>query len=148
YVLNQSDSVALFLVANFKTSDYFAMLAEVCPELATSEPGKVDAREFPQLRWVVALEDHAPAGGITWDDMLRKAERVPASELDEINSQLEPNQPINIQYTSGTTGFPKAATLSHRNLLYNGYYTGMCQAFTALDRVCIPVPFYHCFGCV
>ncbi len=148
YVLEQSDSVALFLVAHFKTSDYFAMLAEVCPELASAEPGKLQAESFPNLRWVVALEEAAPAGAITWQEMLRRAESVSADKLDEVDAQLEPEQPINIQYTSGTTGFPKAATLSHRNLLLNGYYTGMCQAFTADDRVCIPVPFYHCFGCV
>jgi fatty-acyl-CoA synthase len=148
YVLNQSDSVALFLVSRFKSSDYFAMLAEVCPQLASSEPGRLHSPDFPKLRWVVAMESHAPAGGITWSEMLERAESVPAGKLDAIDKHLEPNQPINIQYTSGTTGFPKAATLSHRNLLLNGYYTGMCQAFTADDRVCIPVPFYHCFGCV
>jgi fatty-acyl-CoA synthase len=148
YVLNQSDSVALFLVARFKTSDYFAMLAEVCPELAASQPGELHSADFPKLRWIVALEDEAPAGGITWREMLERATSVPSGTLDEIDRRLEPNQPINIQYTSGTTGFPKAAMLSHRNLLLNGYYTGMCQAFTADDRVCIPVPFYHCFGCV
>ncbi len=148
YVLQQSDSVALFLVARFKTSDYFAMLAEVCPELAQAKPGALSAAEFSKLKWVVALEDEAPAGAITWQDMLARGESIPASKLDEVDCLLEPDQPINIQYTSGTTGFPKAATLSHRNLLLNGYYTGMCQAFTADDRVCIPVPFYHCFGCV
>jgi fatty-acyl-CoA synthase len=147
YVLNQSDSVALFLVHRFKTSDYFAMLAEVCPELARSQPGELNAKDFPCLRWVVALEDQAPAGGITWDEMLARGETV-GEELAAVESQLKPSQPINIQYTSGTTGFPKAATLSHRNLLLNGYYAGMCQALTADDRICIPVPFYHCFGCV
>ena len=148
YVLNQSDSVALFLVGKFKSSDYFAMLAEVCPELAASEPGKLHSTDFPKLRWVVALEDQAPPGAITWTEMLARAAAVPASELEHADRELDPNQPINIQYTSGTTGFPKAATLSHRNLLLNGYYVGMCQAFTAEDRICIPVPFYHCFGCV
>jgi fatty-acyl-CoA synthase len=148
YVLNQSDSVALFLVARFKTSDYFAMLDEVCPELAGSKPGALASKEFPKMRHVVALEKTAPSGAITWDAMLQLGDAVPASRLDEIDRQLDPSQPINIQYTSGTTGFPKAATLSHRNLLLNGYYTGVCQALTADDRICIPVPFYHCFGCV
>ncbi len=148
YVLNQSDSVALFLVHRFKTSDYFAMLAEVCPELARSRPGELNAKDFPCLRWVVALEDEAPDGGITWEKMLARGDEVGHEELRAVESQLEPSQPINIQYTSGTTGFPKAATLSHRNLLLNGYYAGMCQALTADDRICIPVPFYHCFGCV
>ena len=148
YVLDQSDSVALFLVGKFKTSDYFAMLDEVCPELASSLPGKLHARDFPKLRWVVALEETAPAGGITWANMLTRGRSIPAAKLDEADRRLKPDEAINIQYTSGTTGFPKAAMLSHRNLLLNGYYTGMCQALTAEDRVCIPVPFYHCFGCV
>ena len=148
YVLDQSDSVALFLVGKFKTSDYFAMLAKVCPELASSPPGKLHAKDFPKLRWVVALEDAAPAGGITWADMLKRGHAIPVEKLDEADRRLKPEEAINIQYTSGTTGFPKAAMLSHRNLLLNGYYTGMCQALTAEDRVCIPVPFYHCFGCV
>jgi fatty-acyl-CoA synthase len=148
YVLNQSDSVALFLVKRFKTSHYFDMLTEVCPELAGSKPGELHSQDFPKLRWVVALETDAPSGGITWSDMLGRAQSIPHAKLNETDTRLEPGQPINIQYTSGTTGFPKAAMLSHRNLLLNGYYTGMCQAFTADDRVCIPVPFYHCFGCV
>ncbi len=148
YVLNQSDSVALFLVARFKTSDYFAMLREVCPELSTSVPGQLKSKDFPKLRWVVALDEHAPSGTITWNEMLKRGDEVPAERLDEIDAKLAPNQPINIQYTSGTTGFPKAATLSHRNLLLNSYYTGICQALSADDRICIPVPFYHCFGCV
>jgi len=148
YVLNQSDSVALFLVREFKTSNYFSMLNEVCPELATAEPGQLDAAEYPHLKWVVALDDEAPPGAITWQQMLDRGRAVSESQLAEVADALEPNQPINIQYTSGTTGFPKAATLSHRNLLLNGYYSGLCQALTADDRICIPVPFYHCFGCV
>ncbi len=148
YVLNQSDSVALFLVHRFKTSDYFEMLSEVCHELGRSEPGELEAKDFPCLRWVVALEDAGPHGGITWNEMLKRGERVSDEQLSAVEKRLEATQPVNIQYTSGTTGFPKAATLSHRNLLLNGYYAGMCQALTAEDRICIPVPFYHCFGCV
>lgn len=148
YVLNQSDSVALFLVARFKSSDYFAMLAEVCPELATSQPGQLSAADFPKLRNVIALEEQAPPGGITWSDMLARAEEIPSQAVQAIARELTADLPVNIQYTSGTTGFPKAAMLSHRNLLLNGYYSGLCQNLTADDRVCIPVPFYHCFGCV
>ncbi len=148
YVLNQSDSVALFLVERFKTSHYFDMLNQVCPELVSSEPGQLKSSDFPHLRWVVALEDEAPAGGITWQQMLERGEATSDEQLAAVADSLDPAQPINIQYTSGTTGFPKAATLSHRNLLLNGYYAGLCQALTADDRICIPVPFYHCFGCV
>lgn len=148
YALAQSDAVALFLTERFKSSDYYAMLDEVCPELATSLPGELNAREFPKLRWVVGLTDRKPCGGITWRDLAQMAKAVPHEQLGAITAKLRPEQPINIQYTSGTTGFPKAATLSHRNLLLNAYHVGQCQKFTADDRLCIPVPFYHCFGCV
>lgn len=148
YALAQSDAVALFLNERFKTSDYYAMLDEVCPELAGSMPGELNSREFPRLRWVVGLTDRKPRGGITWSDLPHMAKAVPCERLDRITAALRPEQAINIQYTSGTTGFPKAATLSHRNLLLNGYHVGMCQRFTCEDRLCIPVPFYHCFGCV
>jgi len=147
YVLKQSDAKALFLVDRFKSSDYFAMLNEVCPELATATPGDLQSAEFPLLRWVVALRGETPAGAISWTEMLDRGRRADV-DLAAVAAELRPDQPINIQYTSGTTGFPKAATLSHRNLLLNAYYVGACQKFSAEDRVCIPVPFYHCFGCV
>ncbi len=148
YVLNQSDSVALFLVDQFKTSSYFDMLREVCPEVADAREGRVNSPKFAKLRNVVVLKGEPPQGLITWDAMVVAGKAVPASKLDEISQSLSPGEPINIQYTSGTTGFPKAATLSHRNLLLNAFYVGQCQRFTPDDRLCIPVPFYHCFGCV
>ena len=148
YVLNQSDSVALFLVDQFKTSDYFSMLAEVCPQIAAATNGQVKSPQYPRLRRVVALKGKPPAGLLLWDQMVEQGQAVPLGELDRIGKALHADQPINIQYTSGTTGFPKAATLSHRNLLLNAYHVGGCQKFTENDRLCIPVPFYHCFGCV
>jgi fatty-acyl-CoA synthase len=148
YVLNQSDSVALFLVDQFKTSDYFAMLAEVCPQIATATNGQVSSPQYPRLRRIVALKGKPPAGLLLWDAMVEAGKAVSPGELERIGQTLEADQPINIQYTSGTTGFPKAATLSHRNLLLNAYHVGGCQKFTENDRLCIPVPFYHCFGCV
>lgn len=148
YVLMQSDAKALLLVDQFKTSDYFAMLAEVCPELARSSPGELHAAEFPRLRWVVSLRGEPPAGAISWEAMIERGEARTDLDLAALAAPLRPTDPINIQYTSGTTGFPKAAMLSHRNLLLNAYYVGDAQRFTADDRVCIPVPFYHCFGCV
>jgi fatty-acyl-CoA synthase len=148
YVLEQSDAVALFLVRSFKTSNYFEMLAEVCPELADSDPGNLNSEQFPKLRAVVGIDDDPPAGALSWDEVIHRGVDVDESELDIAAAALDAGQKINIQYTSGTTGFPKAATLSHRNLLLNAYYIGECQRMTEQDRICIPVPFYHCFGCV
>ncbi|HEY2837688.1 MAG TPA: AMP-binding protein [Pirellulales bacterium] len=152
YVLQQSDAVALFLVDHFKTSDYFAMLAEVFPELAAGVPGQPASERFPRLRWVVSLKGDTPTGASSWEEMLARGERsdrkAATADLDALDRALNPRDKINIQYTSGTTGFPKAATLSHRNLLYNAYYVGDCQRMSEVDRICIPVPFYHCFGCV
>jgi fatty-acyl-CoA synthase len=148
YVLKQSDAVSLFLVDQFKASNYFEMLAEVCPEISSANDGRVSSPTYPRLRNVIAIKGDAPPGLLLWDQMVERGRNVPQSELDRISRSLNAQQPINIQYTSGTTGFPKAATLSHRNLLLNAYHVGGCQKFTEQDRLCIPVPFYHCFGCV
>jgi fatty-acyl-CoA synthase len=148
YVLKQSDAAALFLVDQFKTSNYFEMLAEICPDIQRPCNERLHCEKFPLLRRVVAIKGAQPPGMTTWSDMLAAAQAVPVERLYEIESRLRPDDAINIQYTSGTTGFPKAATLSHRNLLLNAYNVGGCQKFTEQDRLCIPVPFYHCFGCV
>jgi fatty-acyl-CoA synthase len=146
YVLKQSDSVALVLTDRFKTSDYFAMLTEVCPECTRSEP--IRSADFPKLRRVIAIKGEKPAGALSWDDLFEVSKSVDSSQVEAISKTLNPTDAINIQYTSGTTGFPKAATLSHRNLLLDVFYSGACQALSHRDRMCIPVPFYHCFGCV
>ena len=129
FALAQSGCRALLAAPAFKTSDYARMVATVRPDL-------------PDLEHVVFL--WTPG----WAEMLAGAERVSAGELDARSASLERNDPINIQYTSGTTGFPKGATLSHRNLLNNGFFVGEGFGYTEADRVCIPVPFYHCFGMV
>ncbi|MDX1962468.1 MAG: AMP-binding protein [Pirellulales bacterium] len=151
YVLKQSDAQALFLIDAYKKSDYFGMLAEVCPEIMQPAAGLLENVEFPRLKSVVALREgvtNRPAGIQSWNDFLAAGERTTPARLQEIEASLRPGDPINIQYTSGTTGFPKAAMLSHRNLLLNVYYAGQALNYTAADRICIPVPFYHCFGCV
>ncbi len=147
YVLKQSDAVALVLTDRFKSSDYFAMLVEVCPEVASSARNP-RSEKFPKLRHIIAIKGAAPAGAVTWEQMLSQGDKVPLDEVRAASAALKPADPINIQYTSGTTGFPKAAMLSHRNLLLNVFYSGACQQLSEIDRICIPVPFYHCFGCV
>ncbi len=129
YVLQQSGVSFLFAVEQFKASSYTEMVEEV-------------REECP------ALEHWVYFGTQGWDATLDAAERVSASELAGIQAGLRNTDPINIQYTSGTTGFPKGATLSHRNILNNGYFVGELCDYTEADRVCIPVPFYHCFGMV
>ena len=148
YVLKQSNASALFLVDQFKKSNYFEILADAVPELANATAGEIDLADFPQLRHVVSMKDHAAAGMSTWDEFISQRESVEQSRVNEIAETLAANDPINIQYTSGTTGFPKGAMLSHRNLLLNAYHIGDCQKIIADDRICVPVPFYHCFGCV
>jgi fatty-acyl-CoA synthase len=129
YALAQSGCRALVAATGFKSSDYAAMIAEVRPSL-------------PDLQHVVFLDTP------DWDALLIAGDGVTADELADRSASLTNRDPINIQYTSGTTGFPKGATLSHRNLLNNGYFLGEGFRYTEEDRVCIPVPFYHCFGMV
>jgi fatty-acyl-CoA synthase len=129
YALNQSGCRLLFAAPSFKTSDYVDMVEQVQPD--------VPALERAVLFW----EDE-------WDELVAGAGGVTDAELDARRAGLRPDDPINIQYTSGTTGFPKGATLTHRNILNNGYFVTRLQGFTPDDRLCIPVPFYHCFGMV
>jgi fatty-acyl-CoA synthase len=148
YVLRQSDAAALLLVEQFKSSNYFQMLAEVCPQANSAAPGQINSPDFPKLRQIVAISGTPPKAAISWAEMIERGRSIDQASVDSIAEQLAPHEAINIQYTSGTTGFPKAATLSHRNLLLNAFYVGACQRLTHEDRICIPVPFYHCFGCV
>lgn len=148
YTLKQSDLVALLLTDQFKTSNYYDIFTEICPEIKQADFGKVSCTAFPKLRQVVALKPGAPAGFLPWQEMIRKGANSKDEELDKIATTLKATDVINIQYTSGTTGFPKAAMLSHRNILMNAWYVTGCQEITENDRMCIPVPFYHCFGCV
>ncbi|MCH7988971.1 MAG: AMP-binding protein, partial [Planctomycetes bacterium] len=148
YVLKQSDAVAVFLIDAFRASNYFETISAAVTELPTSQPGELFAAEYPQLRHVVSMKSHADPGMRTWKDFLELAGSVDESQLAERESDLNSGDAINIQYTSGTTGFPKGATLTHRNLLLNAFYIGDCQKITDSDRINVPVPFYHCFGCV
>jgi len=148
YTINQSDIVALFMTDKFKSSDYYAIFTEVCPQVKDSHQGMISAPDFPKLRFAAALKPGAPKGFMGWADMLQAGKSVEDETLADIAKTLKANDVINIQYTSGTTGFPKAAQLTHRNILMNAWYVTGCQNITEQDRMCVPVPFYHCFGCV
>jgi len=148
YVLNQADIAALFLTDHFKTSNYLDLLAEICPELVACSSGHFKAAACPKLRLVVCLKETKRPGILGWSEFIHRETNVSQTELQSRAVAVRPGDVVSIQYTSGTTGFPKGAMLTHRNLLMNAYYTGQRQAFTDRDRLCIPVPLYHCFGCV
>ena len=128
YALQQSGTSMLVLAKSFRTSNYVAMLEEV-------------RKDCPELRESIVIDDD-------WSALLDDARQIPTEELSALERSLQFDEPINIQYTSGTTGFPKGATLSHHNILNNGFFVGEALRYTEHDRVCIPVPFYHCFGMV
>ena len=149
YALRQSDVRGLALVDAFKSSNYFDMLNEACPELAASPPGELAERDVSKtaVGRLAARRTRRRAccrGTNCW----LGPTSVPQSRLEEVAARLSPHDPINIQYTSGTTGNPKGAMLSHRNILLNAFYAGECQRLDHTDRICLPVPLYHCFGCV
>lgn len=148
YVLKQSDTRSLFLIDQFRTSDYFQILKDAIPALKEESGSQLPLEDYPKLRQIVSLKGSLGGTTDTWESFLARGEAVSKEELARAEAACRPDDPINIQYTSGTTGFPKGATLTHRNLLLNGYHVGACQAFGQEDRVCFPVPFYHCFGCV
>ena len=154
YLLEQSQLSALALIGRFRTSDYAGMISELVPELADTAPGELNSARFPHLRHVIFIPPHdepasaTPPGMWRWGDLLTRAERVSADELRVRQAQCDPDDPINIQYTSGTTGNPKGAMLTHHNLVANALYVGDAMEMDEGDRLCIPVPFYHCFGCV
>lgn len=148
YVLDKVQCRALILAPSFKSSDYLAMLQDVAPELGDAEPGALQAARLPHLRHVIRLGSGITPGMFNFDTLLVP----PAPELLERLALLEAgvqfDDPVNIQFTSGTTGAPKGATLSHHNILNNGFFIGEAMKLTGRDRLCIPVPLYHCFGMV
>jgi fatty-acyl-CoA synthase len=148
YALKQAEVNTLILQGRFKSSDYVGMLYEACPDIIESRPGKISTEKFPFLRNVIFLGDVPYNGMFTWDEFIGKGRNISRDELMERGNSLSFDDPINIQYTSGTTGYPKGVVLTHHNVLNNGYTIGNGMKFTEKDRLCIPVPFYHCFGMV
>ena len=148
YALNKVGCTALVLAPALKTSDYLAIVHDLAPELAASTPGQLQAAALPQLRWVVRLGEAATPGMLNFNAIAGLATAASRARLAEIGPTLRATDAINIQFTSGTTGHPKGATLTHRNILNNGFFVGEAIRLTEHDRLCIPVPLYHCFGMV
>lgn len=148
YLLRQSESTTLLLIDGYRDANYLDMIKEICPELETCEPGALQSKRLPHLRNVIYLGEERQPGMFLWADLLARAELVSEEERRLRQESLSPDDVINMQYTSGTTGFPKGVMLSHVNIVNNAIKVAECQGLGIEDRVCIPVPFFHCFGCV
>jgi fatty-acyl-CoA synthase len=148
YALNKVQCRALITARQFKSSDYLGMLRNLAPELATCAPGQLQAARLPHLELVIALGDEPSPGTLRFAEVAARADAANRARVTELSALLQPDDAINIQFTSGTTGMPKGATLTHFNIVNNGYFVGRAMRFTDQDRLCIPVPLYHCFGMV
>jgi fatty-acyl-CoA synthase len=148
YALKQSECTALIIAPQFKTTNYVELVRSLAPELSLSAPGKLNAALLPELTTVICLGSEKIPGMFSWDEVMSMSISVSDDQFRTRQSEQQFDDPINIQYTSGTTGFPKGATLSHHNILNNGYFVARLQNFTHEDKLCIPVPLYHCFGMV
>ncbi|WP_301170826.1 AMP-binding protein [Brevibacillus nitrificans] len=148
YLLRQSESTTLLLIDSYRDANYLGMLREICPELDTCEPGKLQAARLPHLKNVIYIGEERQPGMFLWQDLMERANLVEEEERIARQQSLTPDDVINMQYTSGTTGFPKGVMLSHTNIVNNAIKVAECQRLGVQDRVCIPVPFFHCFGCV
>ncbi|UCA10953.1 AMP-binding protein [Aeromonas enteropelogenes] len=148
FAINNVGCRALICASAFKGSDYLAMLNELAPELAGSTPGRLAAARLPTLEMVIWLGEEMTPGMLNFDAVQTLGEGVDPAVLIRVEASLKPEDAINIQFTSGTTGNPKGATLSHRNILNNARLVASDMAFSEQDKLCIPVPLYHCFGMV
>lgn len=155
YALQRSEVQGLFVIPSFRSSDYIAMLVDLIPELSSALSATLENQDFPKLRKIVVYDPQSPAntqrpqpGFFTWKEALSAGDSVTQDELEKVTAGLDMDDPINIQYTSGTTGFPKAVVLTHHNILNNAWFSAEAMHFMEKDRLCIPVPFYHCFGMV
>jgi fatty-acyl-CoA synthase len=150
YVLDQSDSAALFLTEDVKGANFIEILEQAVPELSDATDGELSVEELPYLKHVVLMGGDAPEWLpiMSFEEFMEQGQKVSAEELRERQGSLDAEDVINMQYTSGTTGFPKGVQLTHANIVKNAFYIGECMKLGPEDRVCIPVPFFHCFGCV
>jgi fatty-acyl-CoA synthase len=148
YALNKVSCKALITATRFKSSNYVEMLKTLAPELATAAPGALRAAKLPDLRSIIRLGGGQEPGMFAFSQIPGLANAAHRERLAALAGQLQFDDPINVQFTSGTTGFPKGATLTHHNILNNGFFVGEAMKLTEEDRLCIPVPLYHCFGMV
>ena len=148
YALNKVGCRALITATSFKTSDYVGMLTTLAPELAAAQPGHLTAAKFPKLEMAIQIGPNTAPGFIAFDSIYRMGAASHRAQLADLAPKLQFDEPINVQFTSGTTGAPKGATLTHHNILNNGFFIGEAMKLTPRDRLCIPVPLYHCFGMV
>ncbi|MEE4188385.1 MAG: AMP-binding protein [Roseobacter sp.] len=148
YALNKVGCHTLIMTSRFKSSDYVAMMQALAPELPAKPAGQVNASRLPALRHIIVMDKTPPAGMLPFDSLMGAASARDRRALDTITDGLSPQDPINIQFTSGTTGNPKGACLTHHNIINNAHFVTRTLELSATDRLCIPVPFYHCFGMV
>ena len=148
YIIKQSDMICLCLIDGWRDSDYVGMVNELIPELKTSERGYLNSEKFPFLKYLVYVGQQKHRGMYSFNELLLLGQHSDAAELCKIEASLNCNDIVNMQYTSGTTGFPKGVMLTHRNILNNGLGIGDNQRLSEKDIVCLPVPLFHCFGLV
>jgi fatty-acyl-CoA synthase len=149
YLMKQSDSTTLFMIGGVRDAkEYLDVVYDVCPELKSSEPGKLACKKLPMLKHVVFIGEGRNPGMWHWNDIMEMGKKITDQDLKQRQNSLTPDDVINMQYTSGTTGFPKGVMLTHTNLIGNAKSLGECMELSSKDTMCIPVPFFHCFGCV
>jgi len=147
YLLRQSDTQTLVMIDGYKDSNYIEIIKEICPELEECDPGDLKSKRLPVLKNVVTV-DSKNNGCYTWDDAMKLAETVDISEVEKMRMKVHKNDVCNMQYTSGTTGFPKGVMLTHYNVVNNGKAIGDCMDLSTADKMMIQVPMFHCFGMV
>lgn len=148
YLLSQSDSMTLIMAEEYRGTSYLEILNNVCPTIKHAEKGKINTEKLPHLKNVVVLNDAEYEYAFNWKEVMDLSNRVDNEQLETIKKTLHYDDVINMQYTSGTTGFPKGVMLSHYNIVNNANQIGNRMKLTKDDRMCIPVPFFHTFGCV
>ncbi len=148
YLLRQSDCENIFVIDGYRDTDYVNTLYELIPELKEQPRDRLRSERYPHLRRVLFLGPEKHRGMYSWNELLAMSVAVGDEEFRQRQSELSTHDVVNMQYTSGTTGFPKGVMLTHFNITNNGYWVGVNENFTTSDRLCIPVPLFHCFGCV